>query len=39
VALAKIGVNNRGSHILGYLVPGEYNDVRPGHRLSVGSTE
>ncbi|MDO3521461.1 FAD binding domain-containing protein [Ralstonia pseudosolanacearum] len=25
--------NNRGSHILGYLVPGEHNDVRPGHRL------
>jgi hypothetical protein len=25
--------NNRGSHILGYLVPGERNDVRPGHRL------
>lgn len=25
--------NNAGSHILGYLVPGEHNDVRPGHRL------
>ena len=25
--------NNRGSHILGYLVPGEHNDVRPGYRL------
>jgi 2-polyprenyl-6-methoxyphenol hydroxylase-like FAD-dependent oxidoreductase len=25
--------NNRGSHILGYLVPGEHNEVRPGHRL------
>jgi 2-polyprenyl-6-methoxyphenol hydroxylase-like FAD-dependent oxidoreductase len=25
--------NNRGSHILGYLVPGEHNDVRPDHRL------
>lgn len=25
--------NNRGSHILGYLVPGEHNDVRPGRRL------
>lgn len=25
--------NNTGSHILGYLVPGEQNDVRPGHRL------
>src|SRR6516164_6092392 len=25
--------NNRGSHILGYLVPGEHNDLRPGHRL------
>jgi 2-polyprenyl-6-methoxyphenol hydroxylase-like FAD-dependent oxidoreductase len=25
--------NNKGSHILGYLVPGENNDVRPGHRL------
>ena len=25
--------NNVGSHILGYLVPGEHNDVRPGHRL------
>jgi 2-polyprenyl-6-methoxyphenol hydroxylase-like FAD-dependent oxidoreductase len=25
--------NNDGSHILGYLVPGEHNDVRPGHRL------
>lgn len=25
--------NNRGSHILGYLVPGEHNDVGPGHRL------
>jgi 2-polyprenyl-6-methoxyphenol hydroxylase-like FAD-dependent oxidoreductase len=25
--------NNKGSHILGYLVPGEHNDVRPGHRL------
>ncbi|WP_267221393.1 FAD binding domain-containing protein [Dyella silvae] len=25
--------NNVGSHILGYLVPGENNDVRPGHRL------
>jgi 2-polyprenyl-6-methoxyphenol hydroxylase-like FAD-dependent oxidoreductase len=25
--------NNRRSHILGYLVPGEHNDVRPGHRL------
>jgi 2-polyprenyl-6-methoxyphenol hydroxylase-like FAD-dependent oxidoreductase len=25
--------NNEGSHILGYLVPGEHNDVRPGHRL------
>ncbi len=25
--------NNQGSHILGYLVPGEHNDVRPGHRL------
>jgi hypothetical protein len=22
-----------GSHIHGYLVPGEHNDVRPGHRL------
>lgn len=25
--------NARGSHILGYLVPGEHNDTRPGHRL------
>lgn len=25
--------NNKGSHILGYLVPGEHNDVHPGHRL------
>jgi 2-polyprenyl-6-methoxyphenol hydroxylase-like FAD-dependent oxidoreductase len=25
--------NNKGSHILGYLVPGEQNDFRPGHRL------
>ena len=25
--------NNEGSHILGYLVPGEHNDVHPGHRL------
>ena len=25
--------NNLGSHILGYLVPGEGNDARPGHRL------
>lgn len=25
--------NNTGSHILGYLVPGENSDVRPGHRL------
>ncbi|HEY0210696.1 FAD binding domain-containing protein [Acerihabitans sp.] len=25
--------NNTGSHILGYLMPGEGNDVRPGHRL------
>ena len=25
--------NNRGSHILGYLVPGENNDTRKGHRL------
>jgi 2-polyprenyl-6-methoxyphenol hydroxylase-like FAD-dependent oxidoreductase len=25
--------NNKGSHILGYLVPGEHNNVRPGHRL------
>lgn len=25
--------NNAGSHILGYLVPGEGNDMRPGHRL------
>ena len=25
--------NNTGSHILGYLVPGEHNDLRPGHRL------
>jgi 2-polyprenyl-6-methoxyphenol hydroxylase-like FAD-dependent oxidoreductase len=25
--------NNLGSHILGYLVPGDHNDVRPGHRL------
>jgi 2-polyprenyl-6-methoxyphenol hydroxylase-like FAD-dependent oxidoreductase len=25
--------NNKGSHILGYLVPGEHNDIRPGHRL------
>jgi len=25
--------NNKGSHILGYLVPGEHNDVRRGHRL------
>ena len=25
--------NNKGSHILGYLVPGEHNEVRPGHRL------
>ncbi|WP_413729288.1 FAD binding domain-containing protein [Sodalis sp. RH22] len=25
--------NNSGSHILGYLMPGEDNDVRPGHRL------
>lgn len=25
--------NNRGSHILGYLVPGEHNDTRPGHRF------
>jgi 2-polyprenyl-6-methoxyphenol hydroxylase-like FAD-dependent oxidoreductase len=25
--------NNKDSHILGYLVPGEHNDVHPGHRL------
>jgi 2-polyprenyl-6-methoxyphenol hydroxylase-like FAD-dependent oxidoreductase len=25
--------NNYGSHMLGYLVPGEHNDLRPGHRL------
>ncbi len=25
--------NNKGSHILGYLVPGDDNDTRPGHRL------
>lgn len=25
--------SNRGSHILGYLVPGEHNDTREGHRL------
>jgi 2-polyprenyl-6-methoxyphenol hydroxylase-like FAD-dependent oxidoreductase len=25
--------NNKGSHILGYLVPGEHNNVLPGHRL------
>jgi len=25
--------NNTASHILGYLVPGEHNDVRVGHRL------
>jgi 2-polyprenyl-6-methoxyphenol hydroxylase-like FAD-dependent oxidoreductase len=25
--------NNKGSHILGYLVPGEQNDFRPGRRL------
>jgi 2-polyprenyl-6-methoxyphenol hydroxylase-like FAD-dependent oxidoreductase len=25
--------NNRGSHMLGYLVPGEGADTRPGHRL------
>lgn len=25
--------NNAGSHVLGYLVPGENNDVREGHRL------
>lgn len=25
--------NTDGSHILGYLVPGEGNDTRPGHRL------
>ncbi len=25
--------NNAGSHILGYLVPGENNEVREGHRL------
>lgn len=25
--------NNHGSHILGYLVPGEDNDLRPGHRF------
>lgn len=25
--------NNRGSHILGYLVPGAHNDMRPGKRL------
>lgn len=25
--------NNRESHILGYLVPGEGNDTRPGHRF------
>jgi 2-polyprenyl-6-methoxyphenol hydroxylase-like FAD-dependent oxidoreductase len=25
--------NNKGSHILGYLVPGEHSDIRPGHRL------
>jgi 2-polyprenyl-6-methoxyphenol hydroxylase-like FAD-dependent oxidoreductase len=25
--------NNRGSHILGYLVPGENNNVLPGHRF------
>ncbi|WP_297200045.1 FAD-dependent monooxygenase [uncultured Pluralibacter sp.] len=25
--------NNTGSHILGYLVPGENSDLRPGHRL------
>ncbi len=25
--------SNTGSHILGYLVPGDGNDIRPGHRL------
>ena len=25
--------NNKGSHFLGYLVPGEQNDVRPSHRF------
>ena len=25
--------NNKGSHIIGYLVPGEHNKVLPGHRL------
>jgi 2-polyprenyl-6-methoxyphenol hydroxylase-like FAD-dependent oxidoreductase len=25
--------NNKGSHVLGYLVPGEHSDARPGHRL------
>lgn len=25
--------NHTGSHMLGYLVPGDNNDVRPGHRL------
>jgi len=25
--------NNRGSHMLGYLVPGEHNDTRPGKRF------
>ncbi len=25
--------NNKGSHMLGYLVPGEGNDLRDGHRL------
>jgi 2-polyprenyl-6-methoxyphenol hydroxylase-like FAD-dependent oxidoreductase len=25
--------NNKGSHILGYLVPGEHNNLLPGHRL------
>ncbi|WP_342249130.1 FAD binding domain-containing protein [Sphingomonas sp. OTU376] len=25
--------NNKGSHILGYLVPGAHNDMRVGHRL------
>ena len=29
--------NNKGSHILGYLVPGEHNDIRPGYRaLQLG---
>jgi 2-polyprenyl-6-methoxyphenol hydroxylase-like FAD-dependent oxidoreductase len=25
--------NNKGSHMLGYLVPAEHNGIRPGHRL------